>query len=178
MKRAERVLTTPAGPHPNGTLSKREHVVVTPHRTPQRHGLSYGKNRHPLYNTWLQMKARCYRSNHPAYDWYGGCGITVCDRWRNSFTAFLADVGERPSVGHSLDRVETFGNYEPGNVRWATKAEQQRNRADNRNLTHNGRTMCPVDWAAELGMSLSTLRNRINSGWSVSDALTRPVKRP
>jgi len=73
------------------------------------------------------MKARCENPNRPDYKFYGGRGITVCDQWRKSFVAFLADVGEKPGPRYSLDRIDNLRGYEPGNVRWATHTEQMRN---------------------------------------------------
>lgn len=82
----------------------------------------------PTYNAWSGMIQRCENHNHVSFEDYGGRGITVCKRWKESFENFLSDVGERPSKGVSLDRVDNNGNYEPGNVRWATPTEQQLNR--------------------------------------------------
>jgi hypothetical protein len=73
------------------------------------------------------MKARCFYPQHRAYRWYGGRGITVCERWRHSFKNFLADMGD-PPPGMSLDRIDPNGNYEPANCRWATVAQQLANR--------------------------------------------------
>lgn len=85
-----------------------------------------GARDHPLYSAWCGMKERCANPNHTSYARYGGRGITVCDRWRNDFWAFVADMGDRPD-GHSLDRVDNDGNYEPSNCRWASASEQNLN---------------------------------------------------
>jgi hypothetical protein len=96
---------------------------------------SCGCNRKPhgmtgtvVYQAWLAMKARCGNPNGANYANYGARGITICDRWIESFENFLADMGERPGPGHSLDRIDPNGNYEPGNCRWATSKEQYENR--------------------------------------------------
>lgn len=86
-----------------------------------------GQTKHPLYAVWNQMRQRCRNSNYRYYNNYGGRGIKVCPRWDISFEWFLEDVGERPSTGHSLDRIDNEGNYEPGNVKWSTRIEQMRN---------------------------------------------------
>lgn len=93
-----------------------------------------GKTSHPLYDTYLDMIARCARPSHHAYQRYGGRGIRVCERWRSDFWAFVTDMGERPP-GMSIDRVDNDRGYEPGNCRWATTAEQNRNRRP-RELRH------------------------------------------
>jgi hypothetical protein len=122
--------------------------------------------RMPEYNSWRQMRARCHDPRNPAYGYYGGRGIAVCERWRSSFVAFVEDMGRRPSDAHSLDRIDVNGNYEPGNVRWATRKEQQRNRRDNERLTANGETLMLVEWADRTGIAIGTLRSRIRYGWS------------
>jgi hypothetical protein len=91
------------------------------------HGHARSTGRHPLYKTWEGMNRRCTSLNDTAYQRYGDRGIRVCDRWRD-FAAFIADMGEKPSRTHSLDRINNDGNYEPGNVRWATPKEQAQNR--------------------------------------------------
>ena len=89
---------------------------------------------HPLYRIWSSMKQRCYDPNVKAYEYYGGRGIKVCDRWLNSFYDFLCDMGKRPN-GTSIDRKDVNGNYEPENCRWATKHQQMANkRNSNENI--------------------------------------------
>lgn len=85
-----------------------------------------GVSKHPMYNAWCTMIGRCHNPNHWDYKLYGARGIVVCDRWRQDFTAFLEDMGNRP-VGMTLDRINPNGNYEPDNCRWATARQQRMN---------------------------------------------------
>lgn len=96
----------------------------------QRAFAKHGMHKSPEYRAWTGMIQRCYNPNHDSFHRYGGRGIEVCARWRHSFTEFFAYIGKRPSTRHSLDRFpDADGNYEPGNVRWATPAMQIRNRS-------------------------------------------------
>lgn len=88
--------------------------------------LTRERKRHPLEYLWFGMLRRCRNPKHHKYPRYGGRGITVCEHW-NTFQNFVQDMGERPSKSHSLDRINNDGNYEPGNVRWATPKEQRNN---------------------------------------------------
>lgn len=89
----------------------------------------HSKNNTTEYYVWSHMKARCYNPNNKKYHRYGGRGITVCDRWKNSFLNFYEDMGDRPEGKNQIDRINNDGNYEPTNCRWVTYAENNRNRS-------------------------------------------------
>lgn len=114
------------------------------------------------YNVWCGIKARCENSNHPRYNDYGRRGIKVCDRWRDSFENFLADMGERPSKDYSIDRIDNDGDYTPDNCRWATRVEQGANMRSNIELTYNGETHNIAEWARILGVTYHTIHKRYN----------------
>jgi hypothetical protein len=130
----------------------------------------------PEYRSWVQMIARCYCTTHHKYPQYGGRGITVCRRWRGNYVSFLADMGRRPSPQHTLDRRNTNRGYSPGNCRWATRTEQNRNRRSNRMLTVAGVTRCAAEWSEVSGIPLSTLIERLRAGYSHERAVTQPLR--
>ena len=126
----------------------------------------------PTYRSYWAMMQRCYNENSSKFGTYGGVGISVAERWKESFQNFLADMGERPD-GATIDRFPNQqGNYEPGNCRWATAEKQQQNIKSNRLITSGGRTMCASEWARALGVKPSVILYRINSGWSHDDAVS------
>lgn len=119
----------------------------------------------PEYDARAHMKKRCLDPDHRNWHQYGGKGVVVCAEWLHDFPAFLAHVGPRPSPKHSLDRFpDNTGNYEPGNVRWATRDEQAWNMRTNRLVTVSGRTMCVGAWAKETGLPRSTIIHRLDLG--------------
>lgn len=130
---------------------------------------THGKTKTPEYNAWKHMKEHCSNSG---YKYYSDMGVAMCDRWLNSFENFLADMGERPSEKHSIDRwPDRYGNYEPSNCRWATPEEQVNNRRTTLFLTYRGHTLSLSRWATMLGLSRKTLESRIRAGWSLERAL-------
>ena len=133
---------------------------------------THGSSCTPEYAIWCAMKARCRNPKSPAYPRYGGRGIQVCDRWMESFEAFVKDMGWRPNPQYLLDRIDNDGNYEPGNVRWATLKQSNRNRRNAHLLTHNGQTRTVAGWAEVLGVSRQLIISRLNKGWSVERTLT------
>jgi hypothetical protein len=140
-------------------------------RSSRKHGLSQSKT----YRIWNGMKQRCSNPNDNYYHLYGARGVTVCQRWCDSFQAFVDDMGEKPSSEYSIDRYpDKDGPYEPGNCRWATMKEQQRNRRNNVMLTIGGATMCVAEWAEKQGIRVGMIRDRLYSGWSDHDAVMIP----
>ncbi len=138
--------------------------------------VTHGGSDTPEYHVWCGLRCRCTNPNGTAWDNYGGRGITVCERWMESFPAFLEDMGRRPSDRHSIDRIDNDGNYEPGNCRWATSREQMRNTRVNYLVEHNGETKCVAEWAEQYGMSPSVLYARlVKLGWTFEQASGRHV---
>lgn len=139
-----------------------------------RHGHKPASGATPEYLVWLNMRARCYNSKNNRFHLYGKIGVKVCARWLADFEDFLSDVGMRPTAEHSLDRFPNKnGNYEPGNVRWATQIEQNNNRRSNRLLEFEGEIHTLAEWERIKGFGRGCLHARLKSGWSTKNALTR-----
>lgn len=142
----------------------------------RKHGHHDDGKASPTYKSWLAAKSRCFDRGNGNYPQYGGCGITMCNRWSESFEDFLADMGERPA-GMTLDRFpEKNGNYEPGNCRWATCIEQSNNRRDNQLLMHAGELKTAPQIARDVGINCRTLRSRLRAGWPLERAISSPVR--
>lgn len=126
---------------------------------------------------WRSMRNRCYSPESEHFNRYGGRGITVCDKWKNDFDSFFYDVGPRPSNQYSIHRINNNGNYEPGNVEWATKEVQCNSRASSRVLEYVGQRKTLSQWSRDTGLGISTIHFRLKSGWTVPEALTTPLRR-
>lgn len=138
---------------------------------------THGKTGTRAYIIWKHIRQRCHNPKDAAFKDYGGRGITVCDRWRESFENFLADMGECP-LGLEIDRIKNDKGYEPGNCKWSTKTENCRNRRSNRLITHNGETRLSVEWAELSGTKRQTIEGRLNNGWEAGKAIFQsPRKR-
>lgn len=137
-----------------------------------RHGKTYTRE----YVNWCGMIARCENPNHKAYQRYGGRGIKVCPRWRESFREFFRDMGVPPSPRHTLDRIDNDGDYEPRNCRWVLNKKNCRNRPGVIMLTYRGVSLPLNEWAERKGLPPKTVYARIRRGWSVHQSLTTPVK--
>lgn len=135
---------------------------------------SHGQTGTKTYETWVNMLSRCFNKNSLSYKKYGARGTTVCKRWLK-FENFFSDMGKRP-IGYTLDRINTRGNYEPTNCRWATMKQQQNNRNNNVRLTLNGDTFTIQEWARRTGISRETISKRIRAGWDTKRALSeKPI---
>jgi len=142
-----------------------------------KHGCTLSGKKTTEYRIWSGMKYRCINLKNPSYPKYGGRGIKVCDRWLKSFEDFIKDMGMRPSLQHSLDRINNNGNYEPSNCRWATLQEQANNKRDTLFYTNKeGVKKCLADWCKESVVSYSVVKTRIiDCGWIIDDAISIPV---
>jgi hypothetical protein len=135
---------------------------------------THGLTHHRLYSCWLSMVRRCTVPAHPQYPNYGARGIAVCQRWLESPAGFIADMEPSYQEGLTIERIDNNGNYEPGNCRWAPNVEQQRNRRNNFNLTFNGKTKTISEWSRIAGLDRSSIKDRLDRGWSIERALTTP----
>jgi hypothetical protein len=134
----------------------------------------HGRNDTPEHRVWRKMRERCSNPNAAGFTNYGGRGIRVCERWAE-FANFFADMGERPSPQHTIERIDVNGDYAPENCRWATNAEQQQNRRDNVRLTYGGETHSLTEWARRRGLNAATLYGRLHRGWPVEAILETPA---
>ncbi|GAB4351360.1 MAG: hypothetical protein Kow0026_08380 [Oricola sp.] len=134
----------------------------------------HGKSETPEYVVWKGMINRCAGHSDANRRNYSERGIVVCERWQQSFEAFLDDMGPRPSPLHSIERNDNNGPYGPTNCRWATMAEQHRNTRRNHMIIVNGEEMCLKDAANRFGVLDTTILRRLQAGWGETEAATTP----
>lgn len=155
-------------------------------RGTHRHTAGNDNRKSPTYSSWSSMVSRCTRPSNPAFQHYQSRGISICNRWRSGegglsgFECFLQDIGERPGKEYTLDRwPDNHGNYEPSNVRWATKREQANNRVTNRVFTYEGTQFTLADLSRHTGISKEVLRSRLirSNKWTVEGAVKTPLQR-
>jgi hypothetical protein len=132
---------------------------------------THGGSKTPEYAVWRSMVDRCKLPTHQAYANYGGRGITVCERW-SKYENFLADMGQQPFKGASIDRINNNEGYSPTNCRWANVLEQNRNRRTNRLITVGNETLPVSVWSARSGIRHNTITYRLDNGWAAQDAVT------
>lgn len=142
------------------------------HEGTYKHGLIHTSE----YWAWSSMRRRCYDTNDKGYKNYGARGITVCDRWIESFENFISDMGMKPSPKHSVERKNNDSGYSPENCIWGTRAQQNSNRRNTRKLEHDGKNLTLMEWSQITGIKYFTLVRRVNKGWSPSDVIGRPVR--
>lgn len=134
----------------------------------------HGKRFSGEYNTWVSMVSGCRDKNNDKYHRYGGRGIKICDSWLE-FKNFYKDMGSRP-IGKQIDRKNNELGYFKENCRWVTSKENNRNRRDNRMITHNMESKCIAHWAEDIGMNKETLGGRLRAGWSIKRAIEQPIE--
>lgn len=130
----------------------------------------------PEYRAWMAIHRRCYNTNTKDYPLYGGSGVRVAEEWHGpeGFSNFLRDMGRRPADKTSIDRIDPNGDYAPGNCRWADWKEQNRNKRTNKRLAIDGVTKTLIEWSEQYGIEESTIRGRLDLGWSIEQAVTTP----
>lgn len=134
----------------------------------------HGQSKTPVYRIWSLMVNRCHQPNSKQYSDYGGRGIFVCDRWRASFENFIADMGDRPSPKHQIERCDNGGPYSPENCVWATQIAQANNKRNTVRLEIYGITKSLCDWSRQTGVPANVIHKRLKRGWTTEDAAFLP----
>lgn len=147
-----------------------------------KHGGAKREHEERLYHVWKSMKQRCENPNRPNYVWYGAKGISVCDEWQNylTFKKWAYENGyddKAPKGGCTLDRIDIEKGYNPQNCRWISMADQNRNKSYHRYVEYRGERLTVTQLARKTGMIKETLVYRLNSNWSVEDAVNKPIKK-
>jgi hypothetical protein len=138
--------------------------------------MKHGQAKTPTWLIWVAMVQRCGpTASGKNRAWYFDKGIRVCDRWK-SYENFFADMGDRPD-GHQIDRIDTNGNYEPGNCRWVTPKINSRNRTNNTRIEFEGELLTVAEWAEKKCWPRHVISNRLQYGWPIERILTEPVRK-
>lgn len=139
--------------------------------------LTHGDAASREHAIWRSMKNRCLNPKTPDFQWYGRRGIRVCDTWRNSYEAFVADMGRAPTPKHSIDRIDNDGDYSPENCRWATRREQGNNKRNNRKIEYGGQIYTLSELARKAGLKVTTLIMRLDQyHWPIEQAVEAPLR--
>jgi hypothetical protein len=136
---------------------------------------THGKCQTRSYRIWAGIKTRCLNPRSRGFAEYGGNGIGICDRWLD-FRNFYADMGDPPTVQHSIERQNGSLGYSPDNCKWATPQEQANNRKSSRVVEYNGQSLTIAQWADSLGISQKTISTRLNRNWTVGQALEKEAR--
>jgi hypothetical protein len=146
-------------------------------RQRKKHGMALRSGISSEYKIWASMIQRCKNAKEKCYKHYGGRGITVCDDWL-LFENFYRDMGNRPSLIHTLERINVNGNYEPSNCKWATREEQLNNKRTSRKYRFGDQNLTVKEWAKQSGINMRTLKNRLkNPNWTIEKALLVPTRK-
>lgn len=165
--------------HPNYREERKEIYAQIAKTLQGRKGRALGLSNSPEYKVWISMNQRCHNSKTTGFENYGGRGIQVCEDWRGpgGFVKFYQYIGARPTPKHTLERINNDGNYEPENVKWATRFEQMKNWRRNRMVTLNGQTKHVAAWARELKVNEQVLNYRLKVGWPFERLSEQPRKK-
>ena len=143
----------------------------------RRASTTHGMSKTRIYRIWYNMRSRCNRPTHHNYSFYGAKGIKICERWDSSFENFLEDMGLPPTDDHTLDRIDSLGNYCKENCQWIPFLENRRKQKASRWITYQGETLSLAEWSRRLGVNRTTLERRINAyHWPIKKALSTPVR--
>lgn len=151
-----------------GCLAKDNRLAAVTH-----HGYAQRGNVTKVYRAWQNMKSRCHNPNSTYYEYYGGRGIKVCEAWRADFEAFLRDMGEPPTPAHTLDRIDSDGDYTPDNTRWATRRTQSNNRNNVIMITLQGVTKPLTEWCDEYNVKYKRARYLLKIGRNPEAVFTK-----
>lgn len=149
-------------------------VSITPRRV--LHGYAPPGKERREWRIWKGLKDRCCNPSHSSYPDYGGRGVRLCERWQRGFIYFLQDMGDCPAEDRQIDRINSSGNYEPGNCRWVSPSENCNNRRNNRLLTYQGETLTATQWARRNGVNTKLIYDRLDRGWSTERILSEPAR--